>query len=78
MKRNCEKRVLPNNIDKTKLENYITEKIEGYKKRRDQSNTENNALLSTDYTSRMLSMNNLLVKLQRGDFDVKPEQTKTD
>lgn len=60
-------------LDKTKVEKYIEDKIDGYRKR--------NAIRkpgTIDYTDRIMAMDNLRAKIKSGDFDVKPEQTKTD
>lgn len=60
-------------VDKTKLLNHIDGKIKEYRKRRDIVKSESDLQKATDYMLRVMVLDNLRIRIIRGDFDVKSE-----
>ncbi len=55
---------------------YVTSKQVEYRKRRDAAELEGNVQGTADYNIRLLPLDNLMIRIARGDFDIlslKPE-----
>lgn len=56
-------------LNKKLLVTHINEKIAAYKKRSELAKSEGKIQEQTDYEIRMLPLNNLAIRIARGDFD---------
>ena len=57
-------------LNKQMIVTYLTSEVMGYRKRCDIANAEGDVRASGDYELRILPLDNLLLQINRGEFDV--------
>lgn len=57
-------------LDKNRIRGHIVGKLDAYKKRRDKAKSEGKTQEMGDYTLRIMVLDNLLLRIERGEFNV--------